>query len=494
MRVILVWVFAVLLAFTGPAAATDKATTTFVQEALVELGFDPGPVDGAWGGKTRTALNAYRETKGLEPLQNISGSSLYLLHRDVPGEMTLPNPGILVEGMADRHTFLKENLDIRGRFCNNNLRLPTLDPRWEPVKSFSEGRVVSGSGGYIDEGEDWFSPLSEGMVTASANCLVGNTRYCDVIWDFVQKWVAEDALQTPVRPRDGAEKFDGTAWIGNSVLQPLIFSAAISNTVKPVPFEELAPVLDWFYDRTNLYNFIVTTNQTIGSISNKVARNHAVAAVLPSTTLGAWIGDRGLYQRGLTQFQIVLDNIRDDGSFPTETRRGSRALHYTGLQLSYLTTIAEIARAQGDDLYALKGGSGRDLHDAVDFAFDGWNDWDGVVLKYAKDNLAAPKTPESPMATAPEINLGWLPVYMTRFPDHPNSARAKVLEIDPVVCSPEHIADGRSPEWWCRAAGEERPLTLPRWLLDDSNRISIASHHMGYNAACMVAETAKLFD
>ncbi len=50
-----------------------------VQEALTELGYDPGPIDGAWGGKTLTALNALRADKSLEPVTELETTSLELL-------------------------------------------------------------------------------------------------------------------------------------------------------------------------------------------------------------------------------------------------------------------------------------------------------------------------------------------------------------------------------------------------------------------------------
>lgn len=36
-----------------------------VQSLLTELGFEPGPVDGAWGRKTQTALDSFRNRQGL---------------------------------------------------------------------------------------------------------------------------------------------------------------------------------------------------------------------------------------------------------------------------------------------------------------------------------------------------------------------------------------------------------------------------------------------
>jgi len=41
--------------------------TAAVQTALSRLGYAPGPIDGAWGGKTRAAVVAFQRARGLSP-------------------------------------------------------------------------------------------------------------------------------------------------------------------------------------------------------------------------------------------------------------------------------------------------------------------------------------------------------------------------------------------------------------------------------------------
>ncbi len=52
-----------------------------VQQALVDLGYDPGPVDGVWGGKTLRALNALRVENALESVDQMDVESQELLRR-----------------------------------------------------------------------------------------------------------------------------------------------------------------------------------------------------------------------------------------------------------------------------------------------------------------------------------------------------------------------------------------------------------------------------
>jgi len=165
-----------------------------------------------------------------------------------------------------------------------------------------------------------------------------------------------------------------------------------------------------------------------------------------------------------------------------------------GLQISYLLAIAQIAYGQGVDFFDLKGKSGQTIHDAVNFTIRGWGDWDTVVKPYAVKNHAAPKTPKSPMATYIEGNFGWLAIYQHAFPNHPNQNLIPTQKLDPVVCSKNHQAEGRSDAWWCQAAGAPgKELTIRDILLDKSRRISIMNHSMGFHASCLLSENKALF-
>ena len=50
-----------------------------IQELLTELGYDPGPIDGAWGAKTLRAVNALRTDKSLPPVTKLDRASQNLL-------------------------------------------------------------------------------------------------------------------------------------------------------------------------------------------------------------------------------------------------------------------------------------------------------------------------------------------------------------------------------------------------------------------------------
>ena len=64
-RIVTVAVFFALFLQVGISATFADGMTRTVQEALVEKGFDPGPVDGIWGSKTKAALMKFQEGAGL---------------------------------------------------------------------------------------------------------------------------------------------------------------------------------------------------------------------------------------------------------------------------------------------------------------------------------------------------------------------------------------------------------------------------------------------
>ncbi len=85
--------FAFFLQIAGSNSFADSMTR-MVQEALVEKGFDPGPVDGMWGSKTKLAVMQFQESNGLTPNGQIDGptKNSLLSGASAPDEMadTMP--------------------------------------------------------------------------------------------------------------------------------------------------------------------------------------------------------------------------------------------------------------------------------------------------------------------------------------------------------------------------------------------------------------------
>lgn len=72
-RLIFGAVFFAIFLQIGVSVALADSTTRMVQEALVEKGFDPGPVDGMWGSRTKAAVMKFQESAGLTANGQIDG-------------------------------------------------------------------------------------------------------------------------------------------------------------------------------------------------------------------------------------------------------------------------------------------------------------------------------------------------------------------------------------------------------------------------------------
>lgn len=66
-------VFFALFLQVGVSTSFADSMTRMVQEALIEKGFDPGPVDGVWGSKTKSAVMQFQESAGLTANGQIDG-------------------------------------------------------------------------------------------------------------------------------------------------------------------------------------------------------------------------------------------------------------------------------------------------------------------------------------------------------------------------------------------------------------------------------------
>jgi peptidoglycan hydrolase-like protein with peptidoglycan-binding domain len=59
-----------------PAGKLSKERIRAAQQRLKEAGFDPGPIDGVMGAKTREALEQYQASRGLSKSGTLDGKTL----------------------------------------------------------------------------------------------------------------------------------------------------------------------------------------------------------------------------------------------------------------------------------------------------------------------------------------------------------------------------------------------------------------------------------
>jgi peptidoglycan hydrolase-like protein with peptidoglycan-binding domain len=93
-------VFLASSAIAGPMRTVDsdpsKADVKKLQQSLKHLGFDPGPVDGVSGPRTRAAIRAFQKKHSLESTGKMDAATLKLLEQQVAGAPPSPPTGLRV--------------------------------------------------------------------------------------------------------------------------------------------------------------------------------------------------------------------------------------------------------------------------------------------------------------------------------------------------------------------------------------------------------------
>jgi poly(beta-D-mannuronate) lyase len=113
--------------------------------------------------------------------------------------------------------------------------------------------------------------------------------------------------------------------------------------------------------------------------------NHRYLSDSVTMAWGILRGDDNGFRAGIERYLAALEQMRPDGSLPLETARGARALSYQRHAIASLVAIAEMAAAQGYDLYAIEGTEGQSIHRAIEFLLDGIDD-PAIVWRYAMEN------------------------------------------------------------------------------------------------------------
>ncbi|MGV3491331.1 MAG: alginate lyase family protein [Devosia sp.] len=460
-------------AFVTPAFAYEEATVRTAQEALIRLGYDPGPVDGQWGGKTRAALNEVRANEGLPPAQDFSGSSLWLIHKLSPGPTTLPHPGQLLTDLVERRKFLQVRSSVATRLCDVGA---WMRPDEEPVRETI--RPINTANGYITANDDWYSGIWEGLVESQAMCIINKKNYCDVPIALATNWADADAIKPGARPgQNGAQD---VYWIGNATMSSVIFAYATAATFKEVDPVTHAEILDWMKRRVDDYHSSkFGANTPVGSIDNGQTSNHALARMMPAFLFGALVGDRSMMQPALDSWNLVLTSMREDGSLPTETRRGARWFQYSTVHIGQLLAVAQVAKMQGIDL--VPPNDTQTIPQALSFLVAAIQDFD-LAVPYSKANQGSPSN-DYTIPFIRNFQMGILPAYRALYGEDENILALRDATVDERLCSPAAMKENKGN--LCEKMGQP-PYSFSRMLGQMEQQ---PHHHMGYPAGCMFQQS-----
>ena len=162
-------------------------------------------------------------------------------------------------------------------------------------------------------------------------------------------------------------------------------------------------------------------------------QNHTYSHQLTRTLYGATFGSSKDYAMGEKMYKFAIDDLKPDGALWREAVRGRWSWRYYAHTLGLLLSIAEIYKHNGVDLYSYKSDkNGLTIHDAVSFLLESIQDNEKIWL-YAKElksvqhyiNFTDYKSPEylQMLTTTAERNglKNWFYIYRNNFPIHPNT-------------------------------------------------------------------------
>lgn len=127
---------------------------------------------------------------------------------------------------------------------------------------------------------------------------------------------------------------------------------------------------------------------------------------LGAATVGVVTNNRAMFDWGLESVRVGIRQIAADGTLPAEMHRASRARQYHFFAATPLIATAELAAANGVDLYSEENGA---LHRLVKLLVNTYED-----SSYFEQKTGSPQRIDG--GKIPENAIAWLYIYDQRFP------------------------------------------------------------------------------
>jgi poly(beta-D-mannuronate) lyase len=170
-------------------------------------------------------------------------------------------------------------------------------------------------------------------------------------------------------------------------------------------------ILKWFSSLANRVTDYVDTKKV--NPDSDAWNNHRYWAGFAVAAAGIADNDKREFRFGIDSYQAGVDQIRPDGVLPREMDRAARALHYHLYALAPLIMIAELAQANGADLYSYNKGA---IHRLVSLCLAGMQNPEifAKATGVPQDMTAGQQFSGS--------DIGWAVPYVKRFPNAQLSA------------------------------------------------------------------------
>ena len=185
--------------------------------------------------------------------------------------------------------------------------------------------------------EDAVSALAGGFVTT------GDPAFGGCLLDLLGQWAAADALM-----RFHHTEQDLQAWFN---IEDMLFAAGLAYAVVRDELPGRAA------DKQGIDAWLARAahnHLAIPGGPSSCCNNHLYRRAFYATIIGVLADDDELFQVGVGALLSALHELTEEGAFPREIARGTRAAHYQNYALLYLVPIGQIIERQGYPAFDLE--------------------------------------------------------------------------------------------------------------------------------------------
>ncbi len=311
----------------------------------------------------------------------------------------------------------------RGQSCKNKIN-------YQPPNVLNSVKASYGHG--LDER---FSKVGEFFRKASATCLgwaeIGYIDSCMEIHTHALEYARNSKIKKPRGSGNDPVLWNDTLTVSMRLTGPMATALGVAWNKFEAPISEKKQIIKWLEKIHSSFEHGMRNDGFYdplfdGFYARYAGHNHAVQSSIAGMSIGALTGNKDLFITGIDQWFITLDTMREDGSLPIETRRGTKAMLYLGRTISGLFAIAQRAKVQGVDLFSIE--REKNIHRVVDFYLN-VADEPKLILKYAKKNISPGHNKDYTFQEIKKVSSytssghGWVKLYISQYPNHPNTKR-----------------------------------------------------------------------
>jgi HAMP domain-containing protein len=375
---------------------------------LAKLGFDPGPVDGALGSKTKTAarlfadradvsiapLNKSNSASWCEAITKFAGTSTAVADAEL--DLTSQPVGVLSAVDRDRlwnayktaetcgehatygdghplevpilddeqfssHQWVSPFTKVRGaatcQISAGNIRIPAPIPMVQLDEEYGERNQE------VDNAASWFRRMTTYLRLSNDQVAEAQLKKA------ILEWARSDSLGEGIHVSWGEQPVDYQMMA--TISSVLSATAELSDKFTS---DERATVGPWL-------NSLVA--ESAASYWKDRSDNKAYMRAYIALVWGLMVNDDRSVQEAVDTYKLAINDMRPDGSWPIDSQRGGMGLHYNAASTSHLTLIAvALDRARGLDLFGYEV-DGRSIHTAVEHVVRSMQDPGATNAQYA---------------------------------------------------------------------------------------------------------------